>query len=455
MEEAATNSEILNSLKRKSDDIGWNYGTIADPVNKDKIKCNFCDHVSTGGIYRLKAHIGNVGNSVRACKKAPPEAVQACKSAIEGSAKKKKEKLMREQGLRDDVNVSSKHQEEDVTCVGSSTPHKLGPLDQWTLPIDPTKTSAAELHQQRIDKVLWQERTRKVHEYIARWVYTHVVSFNAIDNDEFKQMCEAIERFGPGLKPPTQYDLREPLLKSEYARTKSLLKDRDEEKIQNGCSLMTDAWTDMKRRSIMNIVTNCAEGTSFIKSRDTSDVSHTSEVIFDLVDGAIEEVGAEHVVQVVTDNASNNMGAKKLLLEKRPNIFWSSCVTHTINLMLQGIGNLPRFKKVIDQSKTFTIFVYGHHRTFHYLCIWTSSHLGMHEVFHEEKRTRKTRCDSVCLSISYFEKYAGFKGWIKEDGGGCKVGSFERYENQKGQGCNSYNVECTLLERCESLLASF
>ncbi|CAN1797986.1 hypothetical protein LINPERHAP1_LOCUS21509 [Linum perenne] len=292
MEEAATNSEILNSLKRKSDDIGWNYGTIADPVNKDKIKCNFCDHVSTGGIYRLKAHIGNVGNSVRACKKAPPEAVQACKSAIEGSAKKKKEKLMREQGLRDDVNVSSKHQEEDVTCV--------------------------------------------------------VVSFNAIDNDEFKQMCEAIERFGPGLKPPTQYDLREPLLKSEYARTKSLLKDRDEEKIQNGCSLMTDAWTDMK---------------SFIKSRDTSDVSHTSEVIFDLVDGAIEEVGAEHVVQVVTDNASNNMGAKKLLLEKRPNIFWSSCVTHTINLMLQGIGNLPRFKKVIDQSKTFTIFVYGHHRT--------------------------------------------------------------------------------------------
>ncbi|CAN1797991.1 hypothetical protein LINPERHAP1_LOCUS21509 [Linum perenne] len=195
MEEAATNSEILNSLKRKSDDIGWNYGTIADPVNKDKIKCNFCDHVSTGGIYRLKAHIGNVGNSVRACKKAPPEAVQACKSAIEGSAKKKKEKLMREQGLRDDVNVSSKHQEEDVTCVGSSTPHKLGPLDQWTLPIDPTKTSAAELHQQRIDKVLWQERTRKVHEYIARWVYTHgecyaiFIPFNPVQQDRELMCC--------------------------------------------------------------------------------------------------------------------------------------------------------------------------------------------------------------------------------------------------------------------------
>jgi cysteine sulfinate desulfinase/cysteine desulfurase-like protein len=57
------------------------------------------------------------------------------------------------------------------------------------------------------------------------------------------------------------------------------------------------------------------------------------------------------------------MGAKKLLLEKRPQIFWTSCATHTINLMLQGIGNMAQSKKVIDQAKAFTIFVYGHTRT--------------------------------------------------------------------------------------------
>ncbi|CAN1774733.1 hypothetical protein LINPERHAP1_LOCUS13061 [Linum perenne] len=292
---AATNTESVNILKRKSDDIGWHYGTLADPLNnKDKVKCNFCDKVSIGGVYRLKQHISGYGHSVKTCTKAPPEAVQACRKTFEETAKKKKEKLAHEQGLRDDVHITSGHgaPDEDITCAA--------------------------------------------------------VSFNSIDNDEFKQMCEAIGRFGPGLKPPTQYDLREPLLKSEYARTKSLLKDRDEEKMKNGCSLMTDAWTDMK---------------SFIKSKDTSDVSHTSEVIFNLVDNAIEELGAEHVVQVVTDNASNNMGAKALLLEKRPNIFWSSCATHTINLMFQGIGNLPKFKKVIDQTKAFTIFIYGHHRT--------------------------------------------------------------------------------------------
>ncbi|CAN1792052.1 hypothetical protein LINPERHAP1_LOCUS19532 [Linum perenne] len=296
---AATNAEGNTDaivLKRKLSDIGWQYGTLADPLNNlGKIKYNFCRHVSSGGIFRFKQHIAGNDSNVSKCPNVPKEARDACLKAFAETSKKKKEKMARELGMREDVFVSSEvgqEQEAEATCIA--------------------------------------------------------VAFNAIDNDEFKQMVEAIGRFGPGLKPPSQHDLCESLLKSEFERTKTLLKERDEEKEKHGCSLMTDAWTDMK---------------SFIKSKDTSDIAHTSDVIFDLVDSTIEEVGAEHVVQVVTDNASNNMGAKTLLLEKRPNIFWSSCATHTINLMLQGIGNLPRFKKVLDQAKKFTIFIYSHHRT--------------------------------------------------------------------------------------------
>jgi hypothetical protein len=189
------------------------------------------------------------------------------------------------------------------------------------------------------------------------------IPFNACDNDEFKQMCEAIGQFGDRFEPQTMFDLRGKLLEEEYARAKSLLQEREAEKMKNGCSIMTDAWSDKKRRSIMNLCTNCAEGTSCISSKEMSDVSHTSEVIFELVDNAIKEIGENDVVQVVTDNASNNMGAKKLLHEKRPHIFWTSCAAHTINLMLQGIGNLLGFKKVVDQVKAFTIFVYRHTRT--------------------------------------------------------------------------------------------
>ena len=94
-------------------------------------------------------------------------------------------------------------------------------------------------------------------------------------------MCEAIGKFGPGLTPPTQDAFRGSFLEEEYARTKSLLQECEAEKMKNGCSFMTDAWSDRKRRSIMNICTNCAEGTSFVSSKEMSDVSHTSEVVTD------------------------------------------------------------------------------------------------------------------------------------------------------------------------------
>ena len=84
-------------------------------------------------------------------------------------------------------------------------------------------------------------------------------------------MCEAIGQFGSRLEPPSLRDLQESLLDEEYARTKSLLQEHEAEKVKNGCSVMTDAWSDRKRRSIMNLCTNCADGTSFISSKEMSE----------------------------------------------------------------------------------------------------------------------------------------------------------------------------------------
>ena len=92
----------------------------------------------------------------------------------------------------------------------------------------------------------------------------------------------------------------------------------EEEWERLGCSIMTDAWSDRKRRSIMNLCVNSKLGTVFIGAKDCSGNAHTSDYIFEYVDSCIEEVGPKKVVQVVTDNASNNMGAAKLLQEKRP-----------------------------------------------------------------------------------------------------------------------------------------
>ena len=125
-------------------------------------------------------------------------------------------------------------------------------------------------------------------------------------------MLEAARRFGPGGQKPNQRELREKLLYEEVEDTKKLLKLQEQEWAKNGCSIMTDAWTDQKRRSIMNMCVNCSIGTTFLESKEASAESHTGEFIFQYVDSCIEKIGAEKVVQVVTDNASDNMAAKAL-----------------------------------------------------------------------------------------------------------------------------------------------
>jgi hypothetical protein len=178
-------------------------------------------------------------------------------------------------------------------------------------------------------------------------------------------VLEAAGRFGPGAKKPYQHELREKLLHEEVEDTKKIVKDQAEEWKRTGCSLMTDAWTDQKRRSIMNLCINCCIGTSFVQSKEVSAESHTGEFIFEFVDNFIEKFGdgKKHIVQVVTDNAANNMAAKDMLYVKRPNLFWTSCATHTINLVLEGIGKMRKFKNTLDSAKSLTIFIYAHHKT--------------------------------------------------------------------------------------------
>ncbi|XP_066392767.1 uncharacterized protein [Miscanthus floridulus] len=251
------------------------------------------------------------------------EAKEKCKKALADAKRKREEKTVRELEIREEVHVARVETDlDEVTCVESSEPHKLGPIDKWTRAIDPKATKSDSLKQQQLNKELWKERTNE------ELLSMHVIMMSSS-------------------KCAKQLD-----------------------------SLVQDLYLQLrmhyrKRRSIMNLCTNCADGTSFIGSKEMSHVSHTSEVIFDLVDKAIEEIGPDNMVQVVTGNASNNIGAKRLLEEKRPHIFWTSCAAHTINLMLQGIGNMTRFKKVVDQAKAFTIFVYGHTRTLECLRYFT------------------------------------------------------------------------------------
>ena len=76
----------------------------------------------------------------------------------------------------------------------------------------------------------------------------------------------------------------------------------------------------------------------FLKSVDASDRVKDANLLFQLLDEVIMEVGVTNVVQVITDNASNHVLAGKMLESKHKDIFWTSCAAYCIDLMLEDIG---------------------------------------------------------------------------------------------------------------------
>jgi hypothetical protein len=185
--------------------------------------------------------------------------------------------------------VDVEDNEEELAGIGDAEARKSGPLDKYVMPIDPS--IPLKKVQQNISDAIDKERSYKVGQYLGRWIYKKNIPFNAVNDDDFKQFCEALGRFGPKWKPPSQYMLREKMLLQEVERTRDMMKPHEVERVATGCSIMTDAWTDKKRRSIMNLCVHCKLGTAFLESKEASADAHTSEYIFNYVRECIEKIG--------------------------------------------------------------------------------------------------------------------------------------------------------------------
>ncbi|CAI9284358.1 unnamed protein product [Lactuca saligna] len=355
----------------------------------------------------MKQHISHVKGNVSSCPNSTKDDQLKCQNSINEGKLKKKAKQMQYEDLRSEVRQEFNDRVDGVEAsLGLKAPNVIGPMDCFANIINPEEAlNARKGKNVYLNNVVRKERILTVHKYISRWAYESAIPFHAFERDSFKMMLEVVGQFGTGLPPPSRYALSDTLLKHEVERTKKLLKKNEQEWKEDGCSIMKDAWSDRKRRSIMNLCVNLKMGTIFLSSEDFSNEAHTSQNIIEYVDSCIQQVGHEHVVQVVTDNATNNMGAAKLLKEKRPSIFWTSYEKHTINLMLEGIGALPRFKKILDQAKKLTIFIYAHHKTLAMMRSYTNKR--------EIIRSGVTRFASAFLTLqSLAEKKGATKTYV-------------------------------------------
>ncbi|KAH0640025.1 hypothetical protein KY285_036611 [Solanum tuberosum] len=70
----------------------------------------------------------------------------------------------------------------------------------------------------------------------------------------------------------------------------------------------------------------------------------------------IERIGQENVVQIVTDNASENVKAGSVMMGAYPHIYWTPCAAHCINLMFGDIFKVKPYASVLSTEWTSSKF---------------------------------------------------------------------------------------------------
>ncbi|XP_039044369.1 uncharacterized protein LOC120183815 [Hibiscus syriacus] len=261
-------------------------------------------------------------------------------------------------------------EEEDVEIGGRSSkmpppkkPRQKGPIDMYFTP-NPREAIKArkEGRQQTINETCRKNLRDKVCHEIGRWFNDAGIPFNAATYESFQIMIEAIGQFGPGIKAPSMYELRVPILNKEVEEVQNQIVENKKEWAEKGCSILSDGWRDsVVLKDIINFLVNSPKGSVFVKSLDVSDVSKDADLLFHVLDKMVEEVGEENVVQVVTDNASAYVKAGKLLEAKRPHLYWTPCAAHCLDLMLEDIGkHIPRVKNALKKAIYSNGYIYSH-----------------------------------------------------------------------------------------------
>ncbi|KAI3810701.1 hypothetical protein L1987_20323 [Smallanthus sonchifolius] len=359
----ASGTSMSPNLGSTSTDPSRKYGT-QDPNNRTNLSCKFCGKLLKGGVFRLKQHLVGGFKNVLDCSKCPQMVREEMREYMEKKEKAKVENIMKSRLCADVFNLEDDDDEEcdevPVTATGSSKSSASKPKKPKVIGCMNTYFNQ-DLKQQKINEACRKEIRKRACKELARWFYDAGVPFHAANYDSFQKAIEAVGQFGPGMKAPSMYELRVPLLKDEVNDVDILMNEHKKVWKEKGCSILSDGWRDsVVQKDIINFVVNSPRGSVFIKSLDVSDVTKNADFLFKLLDAMIEEVGEKNVIQVVTDNASAYVKAGKLLEGKRKHLYWTPCAAHCIDLMLEDIGKeIPKVKSCIKDAMFANGYIYN------------------------------------------------------------------------------------------------
>ncbi|MCO5611770.1 hypothetical protein L7F22_066029 [Adiantum nelumboides] len=230
-------------------------------------KCKYCPHVYDGGSNRIRAHILGIKGEGVATYLDPPDAIkEICKKLHVTKSK------MFSQGtdLNDHVDANIEHvlDGQDVEKVSSQSP-MLSHMDV-DINAGPSMKKAKLSGDKNMLAKVWQMQARKaIAIAVRRYFYAEDVPHWKVRSPFFLNMVKAIGQAGPTYVPPSYHLLRIKELVEEVRCINEDLLDVKEKWKKYGCTIVSDRWSDIRKKLIINFMACSIYGTVFLKSVDT------------------------------------------------------------------------------------------------------------------------------------------------------------------------------------------
>ena len=131
--------------------------------------------------------------------------------------------------------------------------------------------------------------------------------------------------------------------------------------LTSSVSIVSNGWTDMACHPLINFMVSSINGPVFLKAVDALSKYKDAQYMGELFIKIIENVGVESCVQIITDNAPVCKVVGMIVEAKYPQIFWTPCIVHSLNLALESIASyVPWIGNVIEDACYIRNFVQNH-----------------------------------------------------------------------------------------------
>ena len=311
--------------KEKSEE--WQHVIILDNNDNNtfsKLCCIYCDKKFQGGISRIRGHlIGDHKAEISKCCKVPSQVRD----------------LLREQQCNR-IDDKAKRR-------------KIDALDKVTMCVSKKQVT--------ISSMFTNAMTDDADKAVARLFYACGIPFHIADSPYFKAAITSLTKCDSSYTAPNRQKISTKMLDDEVNEIEKYLSSFKTEASKYGVTLVSDGWTNIQMKPIINFLAATPNGCIFINALDVSGQVKDGSFLADEVSKSIESFGKESIVQVVTDSASNCVAARNILEQRYPQIVFSPCTAHCLNLLLEDIGKIPWIHSIISDSKNVVKFITTHH----------------------------------------------------------------------------------------------